>query len=123
MTTLQENLLARGAFDVTLRELALLGECLGFYRFEPGTVAFFRAEYPQTPIKIDNYAYLIETSAAGPRVADGRVMRLIQFDIADPRRSIVVEVGATAVKRTWKKLEKQAIDIERAMIKGGGNEL
>lgn len=114
MTTLQENLLARGPFDVTFRELALLGECLGFYRFEPGTVAFFRAKYPQTPIKIDNYAYLIETSAAGPRIADGRVMRLIQFDIADPRRSIVVEEGAAVVKRVWKKLTKQGIDIERA---------
>lgn len=113
MTTLQDNLLARGPFDVTFRELAILGECLGFYRFEPGTVALFRAKYPQTPIKIDNYAYLIETSAAGPRIADGRVMRLIQFDIADPRRSIVVEKGATAVKRVWKELEKQAIDIER----------
>ena len=113
MTTLQNNLLARGAFDVTFRELALLGECLGFYRFEPGTVAFFRAKYPQTPIKIDNYAYLIETSAAGPRVSDGRIMRLIQFDITDPRKSIVVEEGTAAVKRTWKALEKQAIDIER----------
>lgn len=119
MTTLQENLLARGPFDVTFRELAILGECLGFYRFEPGTVAFFYAEYPQTPIKIDNYAYLIETSAAGPRIGDGRIMRLIQFDIADPRKSVVVEEGTAAVKRVWKRLERQAIDIERAMIKGG----
>lgn len=35
MTRLQDNLLARGPFDVTFRELAILGECLGFYRFEP----------------------------------------------------------------------------------------
>lgn len=118
MTTLQENLLARGPFDVTFRELASLGECLGFYRFDPGTVIFFRARYPQTPIKIDNYAYLIETSAARPRVEDGRVTRLIQFDIADPRRSVVVEEGTAAVKQTWKKLEKQAIDIERERGRG-----
>lgn len=114
MTTLQDNLLARGPFDVTFRELAILGECLGFYRFEPGTVHSFKAKYPQSPIKIDHYAYLIETSAAGPRIADGRVMRLIQFDISDPRRSVVVEEGTAAVKRVWKKLEKQGIDIERA---------
>lgn len=113
MTTLQETLLLRGPFDVTFRELAILGECLGFYRFEPGSVAFFRAEYPQTPIKINNFAYVIETSAAGPRIADGRVMRLIQFDITDPRRSVVVKEGAAAVKRVWKKLVKQAIAIER----------
>ena len=113
MITLQEKLLARGPFDVTFRELAILGECLGFYRFEPGTVAFFRAKYPQTPIKIDNYAYLIETSAAGSRIEDGRIMRLIQFDIADPRKSVVVEEGTAEVKRVWKELEKQAIDIER----------
>ena len=113
MTTLQEILLARGPFDVTFRELAILGECLGFYRFEPGSVAFFRAKYPQTPIKIDNYAYLIETSGAGPRIEDGRIMRLIQFDIADPRKSVVVEEGTAAVKRVWKALEKQGIDIER----------
>ena len=114
MTTLQETLLLRGPFDVTFRELAVLGECLGYYRFEPGSVAFFRAKYPQIPIKIDHYAYLIETSAAGPRIADGRVMRLIQFDISDPRKSVVVEEGAAAVKRVWKQLEKQGIDIERA---------
>lgn len=113
MTTLQETLLLRGPFDVTFRELAILGECLGFYRFEPGSVAFFRAKYPQTPVKIDHYAYVIETSGAGPQVADGRIMRLIQFDISDPRRSIVVEEGAAAVKRVWKGLVNQAIAIER----------
>ena len=113
MITLQENLLARGPFDVTFRELAILGECLGFYRFEPASVAFFRAKYPQTPIKIDHNAYLIETSAAGPRIEDGRIMRLIQFDITDPRKSVVVEEGTAAVKRMWKALEKQGIDIER----------
>lgn len=118
MTTLQAQLLARGPFDVTFRELAILGECTGYYRFDPGTVHFFRAKYPQTPIKIDNYAYLIETSAAGPRVGDGRIMRLIQFDIADPRRSIVVEEGAAAVKRVWKRLEQQAIDVERERGRG-----
>ena len=114
MTTLQETLLLRGPFDVTFRELAVLGECLGYYRFEPGSVAFFRAKYPQSPIKIDNYAYVIETSAAGPQVEDGRIMRLIQFDISDPRRSVVVEEGAAAVKRVWKGLIKQAVDTERA---------
>lgn len=113
MTTLQENLLERGPFDVTFRELAILGECVGYYRFEPGTVAFFRAEYPEAPIKIGNYAYVIETSAAGPRIADGRVMRLIQFDITDPRQSVIVGEGTRAVKRAWKKLVKQGIDIER----------
>lgn len=113
MTTLQEILLSRGPFDLTFRELAILGECLGFYRFEPGTVAFFRAKYPQTPVKIGNYAYLIETSAAGLRVGDGRIMRLIQFDITDPRRSAVVEEGAATVKRVWKGLVSQAVTIER----------
>jgi hypothetical protein len=113
VTPLQENLLARGPFDVTFRELAILGECLGFYRFEPASVHFFRAKYPQTPIKIDNYAYLIETSGAGPRIEEGRIMRLIQFDITDPRKSVVVEEGTAAVKRMWKALEKQGIDIER----------
>lgn len=113
MTTLQETLLSRGPFDVTFRELAILGECLGFYRFEPCSVAFFRAKYPQTPVKIGNYAYLIETSGAGPRVEDGRIMRLIQFDITDPRRSVVVEEGTAAVKRVWQGLTKQAIALER----------
>lgn len=113
MTTLQDTLLSRGPFDVTFRELAILGECTGYYRFTPATVAFFRAKYPQTPVKIGNYAYLIETSGAGPRVEDGRVMRLIQFDITDPRRAVVVEEGAAAVKRVWKGLVKQAITIER----------
>lgn len=113
MTTLQETLLLRGPFDVTFRELAVLGECLGFHRFDPGSVHFFKAKYPQSPIKIDNYAYVIETSAAGPRVADRRIMRLIQFDITDPRNSVVVEEGTAAVKRMWKALVKQGIDIER----------
>jgi hypothetical protein len=116
MTTLQDDLLRRAGFDLTFRELAILGECTGYYRFTPGTIAHFRAKYPQTPVKIGNYAYLIETSAAGPRVEDGRVMRLIQFDITDPRRSVIVEEGAAAVKRVWKGLVKQAIAIERGEV-------
>lgn len=116
MTTLQDDLLHRAGFDVTFRELAILGECTGYYRFTPATVAHFRAKYPQMPVKIGNYAYVIETSAAGPRVEDGRIMRLIQFDITEPRRSVIVEEGAAAVKRVWEKLVKQAIAVERGEV-------
>jgi hypothetical protein len=85
MTTLQNTLLSRGPFDVTFRELELSSEsACGLTGSTPCSVAFFRAKYPQTPVKIGNYAYLIERAATGRGWRHGRVMRLIQFDITDP---------------------------------------
>jgi hypothetical protein len=113
MTSYQNDLLGRSPFGVRFDEVATLCTYHHYYRFSPGTVRVFRARFPQDPIRIDGYIYLIEISAAGPRVSDGRVTRLIQVDIANPTASRIVESGA-AVKRAWKELVKQAIDLERA---------
>lgn len=119
MTILQEDLLRRGPFGVTFRELAILGECSGYYRFTPTTIKFFHAHYPESPLRIDGYAYVIEISSAGPHMPSGRIMRLIQFDISDPCRSIVAETGKAAVKRVWQALYRQALHAETEMFNKG----
>jgi hypothetical protein len=109
----QDELLTRGPFGVCFDEITTLCEYHHFHRFSVSTVRFFRARYPERPIKIDGYVYVYETSAAGPRVSDGRVTRIIQVDIASPNSSRVVEEGKAAVKRVWTGLIKQAIALER----------
>lgn len=114
MTALQNDLLRRGPFAIQFRELAILGECTGYYRFTPATIKHFRARYPEQPIRIDSCAYVIETS----NTEGSRVTYLIQFDILDPRKSVVIEKG-TAVKRVWKGLFRQALDLEKDMFNKG----
>jgi hypothetical protein len=115
----QENLLALGPFGVRFDDVQTLCSYHFFYRFSESTVRVFRARFPEQPVKIGEYIYLIETSAAGPRISDGRIARLIQVSIVNPQDSQIVETGTAAVKRVWKGIIKQGIDIERAVIEGG----
>lgn len=115
----QDNLLRLGPFGVKFDDVQTLCNYHHFYRFSESTVRAFRARFPEQPVKIGEYIYVIETSAAGPRISDGRVARLIQVSIVNPKESQIVETGAAAVKRVWKGLIRQAIDIERAMVEGG----
>ena len=118
MTLYQQTLLSKGPFDVRFDELQTLCAYHEYHYFDAGNIRFFRSKFPEQPIKIGSYVYVIETLAAGPRVSDGRQTRLIQVSIVNPKASQIVETGA-AVKRVWKGLVKQAIDIERAAVEGG----
>ena len=109
----QESVLSKGPFDVRFDELQTLCAYHGRYYFDASSIRFFRSRFPEKPIKIGEYLYIIETLAAGPRVSDGRRTRLIQVKITNPQDSQIVETGA-AVKRVWKALVKHATDIERA---------
>lgn len=115
----QDNLLRLGPFGVKFDDVQTLCNYHHFYRFSASTIRAFRARFPEQPIKIGKYIYVIETSAAGPRISDGRVARLIQVSVVNPGDSQIVETGTAAVKRVWKGLVRQAIDLERAMVEGG----
>lgn len=119
LSTYQDNLLNSGPFNVRFDQIQTLCHYHCYYRFTPDSMRFFRARITEQPIKIGEYMYLIETSAAGPRISDGRITRLIQVSIVNPQDSQIVETGTAAVKRVWKGLFRQAIDIERAMVEGG----
>lgn len=115
----QEKLLNSGPFDVRFDQIQTLCHYHCYYRFTPDSMRFFRARITEGPIKIGEFVYLIETSAAGPRTSNGRIKRLIQVSILNPQESEIVETGAAAVKRVWKGLVEQAREIEKAIHNGG----
>ena len=114
----QRRLLDAGPFDVQFEAIQTLCHYHCYYRFTPDSMRFFRARITEGPVKIGEYVYLIETSAAGPRTSDGRITRLIEVSIVNPQESKIVETGA-AVKKAWKSIMGQAQNIEKAIHNGG----